>query len=429
MILSNALTISKRQQTKVNYGLFSLLRDASMACLVLWLTSPYQAFFNNWYIYGFLWIIWIVFAFLSDSKSFIKTYKTKYVFIIFLWPCCMALLSLADWAAFSFYQFTIPFLLTSFAYYANGNHYKSLAFLLFCYFAYFVCIYVNSVRQLRINPNISRILANSDKKITIDYAGVFMANFSFINNLSFLGIFLVFAFKTAKKRILKLILIIPTALCAYLLILAQYTIALLIFLVFSLFILFFFSNRQRKNNKALVAVAVLLLLLPFFGLILQEIVNIIPSGFVERRLRSISELLTFQQIDSNSDLANRASLYWLSVETFFKNFLFGVGGKEFGANGIVGAHSEILDNYAYYGVLFGTIFIFYLISVYKNNASSFDGNFKRAYRLIFIAYFVQCLFNTSYNEEMLFVVFFISPSLIFLLQSYLKNKNYHVTEI
>lgn len=410
-------SFSKSKQQRLCIKPFSVLRESIMAVLLIWLVCPYQAFFKNWYIYGGLWATWMVLAFCTDAASFEYMAFSKYTWAAISWPCTMLLLSLVDWADFSPYQFTIVLVVSAFVYYARGKHIKSLRFLLALYMVYAILITVFSIRQLQINPEISRILANSDKDVTTEYAGPFMANFSFVNGTTLVSLFWVFNYKCTYgkwSRIISLILVVAGV---YLLICAQYSIALFLFLIFTAVVLMFYSKRNRNNNvKAMFIMLLLAILIPLMGTILQSISDLIPPGYVARRLKSLGMMFNFEGVQQGSDLSKRLNLYKLSISTFLDNFIFGVGGKYYGANGLVGGHSQIWDNFAYYGVLFGSQFIWYLTCVYKNGAAFFKNDFKRIYRMIFIVYMIQCLVNTSYNEEMLFTIFFLVPSLIYLAQ-------------
>ncbi len=396
----------------------SVVRDLFMAGLLVWLVCPYQNFFENWYIYGGLWIGWMITAFITDSGAFRYMALSKYTWAALSWPCSIFILSLADWADFSPYQFTIVLVVSAFVYYAKGNHVKSLRFLIVVYTAYAIMISVFSLQQLRINSEISRILANSDKKITSAYASAFMANFSFVNGTTLVSLFWLFNFRTAHDRRIRLFSLAMVVMGVFLLIRAQYSIALFLFVIFAFIMLIFSSKKQRGNSiKAVFLVLGLLILLPFAGSILQSLSDMIPSGYVARRLKSLGKMLSLDGIQQGSDLDARLRLYKLSVSTFFDNFFFGVGGKYYGANGLAGGHSQILDNFAYYGVLFGSQFIWYLICIFKNGAAFFTDDFRHTYRMIFIVYMIQCLLNTSYNTEMLFTIFFILPSLIYSAQN------------
>lgn len=406
---------SKKQPLSVKP--LSVLRELIMAVLLIWLMCPYQNFFGNWYIYGGLWIGWIIIAFMTDPTAFRYMAFSKYTWVALSWPCSIFLLSLVDWADFSPYQFTIVLVVSAFVYYAKGNHVKALRFLIAVYVAYAIMISAFSIQQLQINPEISRLLANSDKNITSAFAGPFMANFSFVNGLTLVSLFWVFNLKTTHNKRIRLFSLLMVVIGIYLLVCAQYSIALFLFVIFAFIVWMFNSKRQRSSStKVFFLVFGLLILLPFAGNILLSLSDMIPPGYVARRLKSLGMMLNFDGIQQGSDLEDRMQLYKLSISTFFHNFFIGVGGKYYGANGLVGGHSQILDNFAYYGILFGGQFVWYLVCSFKNGEVFLKNDFKHTYKVIFIVYMIQCLLNTSYNEEMLFTIFFIVPSLIYLAQ-------------
>lgn len=394
----------------------SILRDIVMTILLIWLVCPYQIFFENWYLYGFLWGLWIISAFIADPAAFNYMVFSKYTLVAISWPISIFILSLMNWAKFSPYQFTIVLVNSSFTYYAKGNYIKSLRLFVFVYLLYAIVISVFSIYQLQLNPEISRLLANSDKSITRKYAGPFMANFSFVNGVTLISLFLVFSFKVSRRKRTRVFSLLLIALAVFLLIRAQYSIALLLFFIFASIIVLFYSRGKNNNIKTVLIVFGVALIIPFAGIILQGIAELIPPGYVERRIRSLGIMLGLGGIQEGSDLAERLNLYQLSLSTFFENFFVGVGGKYYGASGLVGGHSQILDNFAYYGILFGTQFIWYLVCSFKNGSVFLKNDFKRIYKMIFIIYIIQCLLNTSYNEEMLFTIFFIVPALIYLAQ-------------
>lgn len=360
---------------------------------------------------------WIVIALVTDSMSFKYMALSKYTWAALSWPCSIFLLSLVDWADFSPYQFTIVLVVSAFVYYAKGHHVKALRFLIVVYVVYAIMISVFSIQQLQINPEISRILANSDKNITSAYAGPFMANFSFVNGITLVSLFWVFNFKRTHNKWMRLFSLAMIALGVYLLICAQYSIALFLFVIFA-FIVWIFNSKRRCNRSVIAFCLVFggLILLPFVGDILLLFSDMLPPGYVARRIKSLGMMLNFDGIQQGSDLEDRLQLYKLSISTFFHNFFIGVGGKYYGADGLAGGHSQILDNFAYYGVLFGGQFVWYLTCVYKNGAAFLQNDFRKIYRTIFVVYMIQCLLNTSYNEEMLFTIFFLVPSLIYLVQ-------------
>lgn len=414
--MMNEVSFASVRKQQISEKPLSVMRDLFMAVLLVWLVCPYQNFFGNWYIYGGLWIGWIIIAFMTDPTAFRYMAFSKYTWVALSWPCSIFFLSLVDWADFSPYQFTIVLVVSAFVYYAKGNHVKALRFLIAVYVIYAIMISAFSIQQLQINPEISRILANSDKNITSAFAGPFMANFSFVNGVTLISLFLVFSFKVSRRKRIRVFSLLLIALAVFLLIRAQYSIALLLFFIFASIIVLFYSRGKNNNIKTVLIIFGVALIIPFAGIILQGIAELIPPGYVERRIRSLGIMLGLGGIQEGSDLAERLNLYQLSLSTFFENFFVGVGGKYYGASGLVGGHSQILDNFAYYGILFGTQFIWYLVCSFKNGSVFFKNDFKRIYKMIFTVYIIQCFLNTSYNEEMLFTIFFIVPALIYLAQ-------------
>ncbi len=395
-------------------NVLALPRDLFLSAILIWLTNPYQDFIENWYIYGALWIGWIIFAILANERAFSKAFFNKASLVAFSWPIAVCLLSLFGWANFALYQFTIPFLLLSFGYYVVGDCTKSLKFFVMLYIGYAAIININSIIALEANGEISRILANSDKSITAQYASPTMANFQHVNNMAIFGVACLACVKYNQNRIFSKVLLLAVAVNSIILLVsAQYSIALFSFVIFAFIILY--SNYKNKTSiaKVLLTCIVLFVVMLFVGSIISNIASNMSSGYVQRRLKSIGSLLSGGGMDTNSDLYSRLYLYTLSIKTFFSNLIFGVGGAEQYANGLVGGHSTILDNFAYYGVLFGSLFVYYIIASIKNVVGCFQGEYKKVMKTIFVMFILFMLLNTCYSEQMLYAIFFVYPALVF----------------
>ena len=415
---SEPLVLSNLSARRVHLHVSAIIRDLIMAVLLVWLVCPYQAFFQNWVLYGVLWILWWGFALLSNMSAVKSALLNPFSLGCFIWPLTLCFLSFFNWAEFSVYQFTIPFILISFSYYAKGNYCDSLKFFLVVYFIYAILINFHSISQLWINPNTSRILANSDQSVTIYYAGPFMANFSYINNLPALSILLVYGikhnfFNTKSKIFFFAVLLIN----CYLLILAEYMIAMLMFVVFLLYVLLI-QGENKSNSKLRLIICILLIpfVLVLTSPILKWIAELIGEGRIAERLSSIGEFLGSGSVGEGSDFQKRWLRYQRSLISIADHPIFGVGRTEYMAGGLVGGHSEILDNFAYYGLFFGSLFVVYLINAYKNAKRFLRERFLAIYRILFLIYFLNCLVNAAYTEEMLIVTFFVLPSMLFVCQ-------------
>jgi len=397
----------------------SILRDITMSFIVIWITSPFQDFFQNWYIYGGLWAVWLVFALFANQKTFTTTFSLPNLFFACLWPICIGFLSLFSWANFSPYQFTIGLLVISVTYYFRCKERAPLKLLLSIYVIYVIAINLYSCQQLLVNDQIARILANSDKTLTTEFAHPFMANFPHIYNLALLSIALIYIMIYCQlSKLLKILFLVFLASNLYTLFLAQYSIAILTVVIFTTAVLC--RKFFRTTSQAIISSIVIVIIFFFAYLSLAEFLDYLASQTDSRlyakRLNSLSHLLSTGTSDQGSDMSERFSLYTLSFETFMKNPFIGVGGYFYGAKGLVGGHSDILDNYAYYGFFLGSIFIFYLCQMYKSKVTFIPLHNQYAYKIIFLAYIFDSFLNTCYKEQELFVIFFVIPALLFLIQ-------------
>lgn len=422
----NGINASIEKHEK-HMNLISFPRDAIMTIIILWLLCPYQAFFANWYIYGVLWCAWIVFALLANSKAFLTTFLSIESLVMFSWPITNMILFMLDWSNFSLYQFTIPLFLLSFSYYARSKSYKPIKFFVVIGYIYLAIIFIYSIIILQANREIARILASSDKNITSQYAGVFVANFSSITNAVTTALLCLFGLKMYKsdmnraKRILYELMFVISGILLWE---AQYSIAIINFLLCSIIILWLDIKKHKTNYvKSILGIILFLFMVFYAGSILIFISENIEYGYVSRRLESIGQILSSGEIATGTDMEERLNLYFISIDTFFSNFFFGVGGNEYMANGIVGGHSSIIDNYAYYGVIFGTQFVIYLITIIKNNKRYLYGSCSKIYSLLGGLYVYNCIINTCYTEEILFFTSFIIPAVLYTMQNkYSENE-------
>lgn len=419
--MSNIYLFAHENKTNNAFG---VIRDIIMCIITIWISSPYQAFFSNWYIYGGLWISWIILAYLSNIHTFVRIFGSRILVYAFTWHSAIAFLSLFGWADFSIKQFTMPFLLISSIYYIVSGYYKSLCLILCVYFLYLISIIIFTIPILYEIPDVARILANSDKSVTQEFAGPFVANFGTVNSITLVslcvlsGIKVKLSSKVFRYKLVILIYLCFIALSAYFLYLAEYTISLMLFTIFGSLLIF--NNKERKLKPwivILICCISVLFLGPLFNLLADLFAD---SVNYSTRFTSLATFFTTGEIEKDRDFGIRIMLYLDSIKTFLHHPFLGVGGYIYGANGLVGGHSEILDNFAYYGIFFGSLFIWYLYKVYHNFDYCFSGRYRYFYYIVFSVYLIDCLVNTCYKDNLLFCVFFICPSFIALLQYHNK---------
>lgn len=393
-----------------------------MGVILLWITSPYILFITNWYIYAYLWVGWIIFAYFSNPRAFITMISCKYTIIAFIWPLLVCILAYWEWADFSPYQFTISLFLISIIYYISGKYVISLRFFIIIFVIYVLLINNYSIKVLLQNPQAARVLAHADKEVTADLAHPLMANFAYINALSLFSLSICAFLKLKGGRILvKVFFILLLALNVYVLILSQYSLAIITLVIFLFFIVV--SNSKHRGRRIIWYFILGFITIFFGGGILLMLSNVVGSSLFSNRLHSLGEFLSSGNIENGSDFQIRIDLYSKSLNAFINNLFIGVGGATYTAGGLVGGHSTILDTFAYYGLFVGLIFMFYLYSIYKNSVRFLDSEMHQIYRIIFISFLFINVFNPGYQEPILFTMFFISPALLFLAKTNTTDKN------
>lgn len=135
-------------------------------------------------------------------------------------------------------------------------------------------------------------------------------------------------------------------------------------------LLFFFNSRNRSKGRYF-GVAIGIILLSFIALnadaFFELIGNITGSERLASRMNSLSSLLESGSIESigTDSLTSRLRLIGTSIQTVFKsisNFLIGVGHRT-DSNVLVGNHGQLVDEFARYGILGGTLSLVLLIKM------------------------------------------------------------------
>ena len=392
----------------------TIVRDGVMMALILLLLNPYLTFMNIWIIYGGLWIAWCVLALDANAWAFLHMIKNKYTIICFAWPVVIFVLSFVGRARLSLYEFTLPFILFSFTYYSYAKEYDSLKAFIVISMIYIIAINTVSIIRLNEMPMLARILANGDKEITKDYATPFTANFAHTNGLVFLNLALLYYIKTTAKNRMKPIVICIIILNTYTIIRTQYVLALLTLIIGAFVIFIHVKNRVIRILLILLVVMSGILFLAFYQEILSKIANLLPESNLRDRLVELAEGFTTETGLRNNDYRLRLYVFGKSIGTFLNNPLLGVGGSVFKANGLVGGHSTIFDNFAYYGLLFGSVFLWMLNASRKNINSSLTKDHAKQFNMVWLFFIVSCFLNLCYQAEVLVFVYFIAPSILVL---------------
>lgn len=189
------------------------------------------------------------------------------------------------------------------------------------------------------------------------------------------------------------------------------TIALLVGCILSVF---YHGNLKANNRTKIVTIFIILLSvvlisqLSEIGIRLIKISEQVNNPTYAQRIKEIG--LYMYSNDETYHVGKRISVVLISLETFMKYPLFGVGykvGNHYALlYGLVGHHSQLLDCLAQYGII-GSIPLF---GVYFN---SFKTMFKATnlnIRVpILFAFFVMFLFNPFISDQTNYIIFLYIP--------------------
>ena len=209
-------------------------------------------------------------------------------------------------------------------------------------------------------PNASRILATiatSDDKEAIKYYWHNIGGYDFIYICVLLYPVLILAYKL--KRINHLVFFILLAMLLSLIVISEYTIALLLFIISS--ILYFAGRRLTARHLFILGIVIFILMFAFwdyFKGFLLWLASIIGSESVSDRLTALAGGV--EGLENFED--NRLALYTMSIASFAKSPLFG---QMFATTAYAGGHSFILDSLANYGIAGGAALAFIYRNIYR----------------------------------------------------------------
>lgn len=285
-------------------------------------------------------------------------------------------------------------------------------------YAFFAISLFNMADNIRLNI----LYPNASEYLNFEWGTVYLSMnvgdtiFVFSSSIFCLICFYYFLFSDRKKVIwfvafLVALIFIVLSSRALSLITAALGFVILILLRISLF----------AKKKSRIALYFLFFFILFFVLFLiPPLLRTISNYTNERlsdRLLDLASILEFKFDSSSSDSSgfSRIHLYFLSINTFFRNplnFLIGIGQYPSDvdtliANGI-GGHSAILDFLPQYGVV-GFIPMFLLIIlIFKNHLKSCRCN-TTLLKLIFSLFIVNAVFNNVFSYQCVMLVFIYVP--------------------
>lgn len=301
--------------------------------------------------------------------------------------------------------YILVFMLVFIAY--SGDEYekdRSAIVGVWCFDTVASCVY--TIYRLELNPLLSRYMSTGSFYEYTDSATLRgVISFGGVYGLVLVSVaLLAIAYRRKTKKINCIFLMIIY--CA-LIIRAQFMISIVLLFAGLMYVVVI--NHFNKQNK-IYGLIVLIVGGSLLSLFLPDLLLwIIRTDFfgeaLNQRLEEIRLLLTGGQLSAETDMILRLEKYLASLSAFGKSL--GLGAL-WDKSVTAGGHSEILDGFANYGLIF-IVFIIAIISFRKYIDSKLSGESLKIYKIVFGIYIMMSLLNTSTWAPMMLVLFVVIP--------------------
>ena len=195
-----------------------------------------------------------------------------------------------------------------------------------------------------------------------------------------------------------------------------------------MFILLALANSARRSPRRIIisifSIIIVIVVMLEYDTILLWLANITGSSRLQNRIDSVIQLFQAGSIEDmeSSSFRTRLRLAGVSVNTFFSsisNFFLGVGHRT-DSNTIVGNHSQLVDEFARFGIFGGLLSFAVVFRMLRDvRGKSINRQFAVLWQqfsvIIFIA-FLRLSVGTVFDPSISMVLFIIMPILFQLIQ-------------
>ncbi len=282
--------------------------------------------------------------------------------------------------------------------------YKIVRVFTFLLFLFLLITAITTIIGLQNDPEAARYLATvaeADDEKNVKYNLMNIGGYEFVYTFALIYPAVIYGFK--RKKINIIVLIAYIILDIVLIINTGYTIALLLFIMSTVFVFL----RRDISVKAIIAIIIIsiLVMIVFFPLVargLEALADVIDNETIATRLKDLAG--GKEGLEASED--NRLERYMMSFNSFLSHPIFGGMFNPVS----LGGHSFILDRIAQYGMfgVFALIFIYRAIYIkfyrpYKN---------KKGYGFVFWT-FLQSIILSFVNTGMRISVLALFVPIIF----------------
>lgn len=272
-------------------------------------------------------------------------------------------------------------------------------FLLVFMIGLFSFVVINTMIELRFNESVTRSWGDFDeqnKKNVGTYAYVYAVPI-IISCLPYLSSKL-----GSRNGYYKALILGIEVLLFVFLLLAQYTLALLISII--ILMMQISSNIKNSTNKIILWGALILMIIAL-PTILSFLAAYVPSKQMSTRLREIAAFFTTGNTNSDN-LGGRLELYGETIKAFFRSPFF--GNRKLSFDG----HSTFLTVFADIGMFGGVCFISVYMLAKKRVGALFSESQARGFKPVFVGLILMGLTNPIHSADSLAITVWLFAPLI-----------------
>lgn len=375
--------------------------------VIMYMTMPIMSIFISAYIttYAYMLLAVILISFIMFTGGLKRLSTILYILLPLIIYVACTYTTRGDSVVLWGYQsmlFLLPVIIGYYFLYYRPESINILTAVMII--AVFITVITTIIGLIQF-PMAARILATAeavDDPNFSTYCWHNIGGYEFIYIAVLLYPILILSYKL--KRINTFTFIISLILMFTLIILSEYTTALILILLTSVL---YFAGRKLSAKQLLILGAAFFIFLFFFWSFVSDfllwLAGLFDSDALTERLTALAGGIT--GLENFED--NRLNLYGLSLEGFISSPVFG---GMLGVKTANGGHSFILDSLANYGVISGIALIFAYRNIYRFFFKPFRN--KQGYGFVLWA-FAQSIILSLVNTGMwLTVLTFLIPAIL-----------------
>ena len=341
---TNRLNISNKFNFKFN-SIYFLLP------LVFWILLPILSFNGIFKIITF--ISCFIYFLIEFHRNIFNKYSLRVIFLIILiWFIHIINQSENPKQFFHLTFFLIIFLISNHILQKKKSNYNLIINMILL--LNLVTI-LKTIFNLSENQNIARALSKSgDVSAELSLTGTGGYGFIYFNVIFF--VFVIFHFRNLYKNKGNKLLILISGLNVISIILLAWKAQYLIGLIITIIILIIYIFKFLKHHPIIMVFSVVASIVFISDSIVPLFENLLESTRYFQKYLGIFSLI--EGGEANSSVGYRIELYFRSISTFFENPL--TGNLRFSYDKI-GAHSQILDVLAQFGLFIGSCIIYSIL--------------------------------------------------------------------